>query len=321
MAASSPSPEISVVIPTYGGQQTLRPLVQQISAVLEGRIFEILFVHDCGPDDSWSVIAELSRGNPAVRGINLRRNFGQHNAVIAGLNYARGKVIVTMDDDLQHSPSDIQALCGKIDEGYDVCYAAFKDRKHAWWKRLGSQFNDRLARFLLGKPKNLYLSPFRSISREVRDELIKFAGPSVYIDGLILNVTQNIASIQVEHYERPTGEGHYTLKRSIRLLVKMATSGSIAPLRLSAFLGFSMSLAGFVLALLLVLQRFTINAMPIGWSSLIVTSLILGGVQLLALGILGEYLGQLFLRAGGRPQFVIADTVNLEHGEKLPRNA
>lgn len=317
-ASSKPlsSPEISIVIPTFGGQETLRPLAERISDVLKDRAFEILFVHDCGPDDSWRVITDLAKGNENIRGINLRRNFGQHNAVLAGLNYVRGRIIITMDDDLQHSPNDIPALCTEVERGHDVCYAKFETRKHALWKRLGSRINDYLARFLLGKPKDLYLSPYRCFNQAIRDELIKYKGPSVYLDGLILNLTNNITSVPVAHYERSTGTGHYSLRRSIRLLLQMATSGSIAPLRLAALLGVVMSFAGFVAALLLILQRFTINAMPIGWSSLIVTSLILGGVQLLALGVLGEYLGRLFLHVNARPQFVVSNMVNVDTEEE-----
>ena len=305
-------PQLSVVIPTYGAQRTLPILVDRLCSVLKDRSFEIILVHDCGPDGSWSTIGELAKRHQNVRGINLRKNFGQHNAVMAGLSYANGAAIVTMDDDLQHAPEDIPALCDKLSEGYDVCYAKFASRKHAYWKRFGSYINDLIARFLLNKPKGLYLSPFRCFTRAIRDELVKFSGPSVYIDGLILGVTRNISTVYVSHHNRADGEGNYTLRRSVRLLLHMSTSGSIAPLRLAAVLGLTMSFTGFIATILFIVQKFTVDAMPIGWSSLIVTSLILGGAQLFALGILGEYVGQLYLRVNARPQYVIADTINIE---------
>jgi undecaprenyl-phosphate 4-deoxy-4-formamido-L-arabinose transferase len=309
-------PQLSVVIPTYGGERTLPSLVARLREVLKGKSYEIIIVHDCGPDHSWQTITELALADDTVRGINLRRNVGQHNAVMAGLNYARGEVIVTMDDDLQHAPHDIVAMWSKLNEGYDVCYAKFESRKHAAWKILGSKANDYLATALLGKPRGLYLSPFKCFSRAIRDELVKFEGPSVYVDGLIFAVTNNIASVKVSHHERPLGEGQYTLRKSMSLLLHMATSGSILPLRLASMLGLVMSLVGFLLAIVVTIERLTDASLPIGWASLIVTSLILGGVQLLALGILGEYIGALFLRLDSRPQFVIAETVNI--GDNSP---
>jgi undecaprenyl-phosphate 4-deoxy-4-formamido-L-arabinose transferase len=307
----SDRPEISVVVPTYGGERTLPTLVDRLRETLEGQSFEIVLVHDCGPDDSWAAISALAKADSRIRGLNLRRNFGQHNAVMAGLNYARGDVIVTMDDDLQHSPDDIAALREKLSQGYDVCYAKFASRKHAAWKVAGSKVNDWLARLLLGKPKGIYLSPFRCLSRGIRDELVKFKGPSVYVDGLIFAITDNIASVDVVHRERSKGESQYTLRKSISLLLKMATSGSIFPLRLASMLGVLTSFLGFILAIIFVIQRLEDPNLPIGWASLIVTSLILGGVQLLALGILGEYIGGLFLRVDARPQYVIAETANV----------
>jgi undecaprenyl-phosphate 4-deoxy-4-formamido-L-arabinose transferase len=304
-------PELSVVVPTYGGQRTLPVLVDRLRKALDGQSFEIILVHDCGPDDSWATISELAKADDRIRGINLRKNFGQHNAVMAGLNYARGDAIVTMDDDLQHSPDDIGALREKLNEGYDVCYARFTSRKHASWKVFGSKVNDWLARLLLGKPKGIYLSPYRCLSRGIRDELVKFKGPSVYVDGLINAITDNIASVDVAHQERSKGESQYTFRKSISLLLKMATSGSIFPLRLASLLGLLTSFVGFVLALVFAIQRIEDPTLPIGWASLIVTSLFLGGVQLLALGILGEYIGGLFLRVDARPQYVIAETANV----------
>lgn len=192
-----------------------------------------------------------------------------------------------------------------------MCYAKFTSRKHAAWKVFGSKVNDWLARLLLGKPKGLYLSPYRCLSRGICDELVKFKGPSVYLDGLIFAITDNIGSVDVAHQERSKGESQYTIRKSISLLLKMATSGSIFPLRLASLLGVLTSFLGFLLAVIFAIQRLEDPTLPIGWASLIVTSLVVGGVQLLALGILGEYIGGLFLRVDARPQYVIADTANV----------
>ena len=308
--------KLSIVIPVYGSELVLPELVSQIKKVLAGLEeirgnYEIIFICDRSPDNSWRVIQRLSADHPQVFGVLLRMNAGQHNALMAGFAKARGEVIVTMDDDLQHSPADIPKLLQEIRQGYDVAYARFKNRNHALWKIAGSRLNNLVAGYLMQKPKELYLSPFRAMKADIRDDILRYRGPYVYVDGLILSVTRNIASVDVDHHDRYAGESRYGLRKSLSLWLKMATSFSIVPLRLTSLLGLLFSGFGFFMAILLVIQRFTLNLMPIGWSSLIVTILIIGGVQLLALGMLGEYLGRVLLTINSRPQYVIAETVGL----------
>jgi glycosyltransferase involved in cell wall biosynthesis len=308
--------KLSIVIPVYQSELVLPELVSQIQAVLiqleeiHGS-YEIIFVCDHSPDHSWQVIQSLSAKYPQVRGILLRMNAGQHNALMAGFANAQGEIIVTMDDDLQHSPADIPKLTQEIAQGHDVAYARFKNRRHAFWKVAGSRLNSLVAGYLLEKPKKVYLSPFRAMKAVIRDDIMRYCGPYVYIDGLILAVTRNISSVDVDHYERYAGDSGYNFRKSISLWLKMATSFSLVPLRLTSLLGMFFSGVGFLLVILLIIQKFTLNLMPIGWSSLIVTILIIGGLQLLALGILGEYLGRVLLTINSRPQYVVAETVGI----------
>lgn len=307
---------LSIVIPVYGSESILPELVDQISGIASSlddvrENYEIIFVCDQSPDNSWRVIQSLSTKHPQVHGILLRMNAGQHNALMAGFAQAKGGVIVTMDDDLQHSPADIPALLREIKQGHDVAYARFKKRKHALWKTMGSRLNDLVVGYLMQKPRGLYLSPFRAIKATIRDEILHYQGPYVYVDGLILTVTRNIATVDVDHHDRYAGDSGYSFFKSISLWLKMATNFSIIPLRITSLFGLLFSGLGFLLAILLVIQRFTLNLMPIGWSSLIVTILIVSGVQLLALGILGEYLGRVLLTINLRPQYIIAETVGL----------
>lgn len=308
---------LSIVIPVYGSENILAELVSQISRVMEGldyacENYEILFVCDQSPDKSWQVIQSLAAIHAPVRGILLRMNAGQHNALMAGFAHARGKIIVTMDDDLQHSPADIPKLLLEIKQGYDVAYARFKNRNHAAWKVVGSRLNNLVAGYLMKKPSELYLSPFRAMKAAIRDEILHYRGPYVYVDGLILTVTRNIVSVDVDHHDRYAGDSRYGFRKSVSLWLKMATSFSIVPLRVTSLLGLLFAGLGFFLAILLVVQRFTLNLMPIGWSSLIVTVLIIGGVQLLALGMIGEYLGRALLTINSRPQYIVADTIGLD---------
>ena len=310
-------PHLSFVIPVYGSEKVLPELVARLDAVMqtlpEARgNYEVIFVCDCSPDRSWAVIQALAAGHPWVRGILLRMNAGQHNALMAGFAEARGRIVMTMDDDLQHSPSDIPALLAELDGGRDVVYASFRSRQHAAWKVLGSRLNDKVAGYLMKKPAGLYLSPFRAMRAAIVRDILRYRGPYVYVDGLILSMTRNIGTVVVDHHERFAGDSGYSLKKSISLWLKMATNFSIVPLRLTSFAGLILAGVGFVLAVLLVIQKLTLDRMPIGWSSLIVTILMIGGVQLVALGMLGEYLGRVLLTLNSRPQYVIGDTVGLD---------
>jgi undecaprenyl-phosphate 4-deoxy-4-formamido-L-arabinose transferase len=323
LAPLSPTPYLSFVIPVYGSEKVLPELVKRLDAVMQTMAatrsnYEVIFVCDCSPDRSWAVIEQLAATHPWVRGILLRMNAGQHNALMAGFAEARGQVVMTMDDDLQHSPSDIPVLLAELDSGRDVVYARFRNRQHASWKIWGSRLNDKVAGYLMNKPADLYLSPFRAMRAAIVRDILRYRGPYVYVDGLVLSMTRNIGTVEVEHHDRFAGDSGYSFKKSISLWLKMATNFSIVPLRLTSFAGLVLAGLGFLFAILLVIQKFTLDAMPIGWSSLIVTILIIGGMQLVALGMLGEYLGRVLLTLNSRPQFVIGATVGL--GDDRERN-
>ena len=308
---------VSIIIPVFGSEKILPELFNQINQVMKSfdLHYEVIFICDNSPDGSWLAIQNLAKRHDCIGGILLRMNAGQHNALMAGLTSASGNIIVTMDDDLQHSPSDIPCLIEHLMEGYDVVYAKFRVRKHALWKKIGSKINNAVAGYLLNKPSGLYLSPFRAFKSSIKDEILRYQGPYVYIDGLILSVTSNISSVEVHHYDRLIGQGNYGFIKSISLWLKMATNFSIIPLRLTSIIGLLFSSVGFILALLFIIQKFTLDMMPIGWSSLIVTILIIGGVQLLALGMIGEYLGRVLLTINARPQYVISEKFSRSSSE------
>lgn len=311
------APELSIVIPVYGSASILPALAQRIDhALAAGRdgSFEVLLVHDCGPGDTWAVIESLAATRPWLRGLDLRRNAGQHNAIMAGLAAANGRYIVTMDDDLQHDPNDIPKILGALHKGADLVYAQFPRRNHALWKRAGSRFNDMVAQWLLKKPKGLYLSPFRGFVRGLRDEILRYQGPFVYLDGLLLQSTnaQRIQTLMVTHHARSDGKSGYSLRKSITLWLQMATSFSIVPLRLVSFAGALASCLAFLVALVVLVQKLRDPSLAVGWASLIVTILFMGGLQLLALGALGEYTGRVLLNVNKSPQYVVGRTVNLD---------
>lgn len=311
------TPDISVVIPVYGSARILPALADRLQSALLGITahsdkFEVLLVHDNGPDDAWDVIQELANTRPWLKGINLRRNAGQHNAVMAGFAHAAGRFVVTMDDDLQHDPDDIQRIIATLRQGADLCYVRFESRRHALWKRAGSAFNDIVASRLLNKPRNLYLSPFRGMQREICEIALTYRGPFVYVDGLLLQSTSNYTTITGRHHARQDGRSGYSLRKSISLWLQMATSFSIVPLRFVSFAGIAASALSFVFALGVVIRKLAEPEMAVGWPSLIVAILFMGGLQLLALGAIGEYVGRILLNVNNRPQYVVGGTVNIE---------
>ncbi len=304
--------KLSIVVPVYRSALILPRLVEQIAAEMRqaglAENFELLLVNDASPDNSWQVIRSLAQDNPFIKGITLRRNFGQHNAIMAGLNHVRGDFIVLMDDDLQHPPQAIANMVRALSEGYDVCYTKYLNRQHAAWKKLGSQFNDWVATRLLNKPKGLYLSSFKAIRKDIADEIIKYNGPYAYVDGLILDTTRSITTIDIEHQARDEGEGNYNLRRSLSLWLKMATSFSVVPLRLATLMGFTLAALSAVMIIFVIVQKILHPELPAGWASLIATVLFIGGMQTVFIGLIGEYLGRAYLKLNHKPQFVIGST-------------
>jgi len=300
--------ELSIVIPIFNSENAITELCKRIVDALPGVSYELILVNDGSADGSWKIVGEISRKG-CCTGINLRKNTGQDNAIMAGLSYAKGNFVVIMDDDLQHNPFDIPALLAKCKEGYDVCYANFHRKKQSWWKNIGSRLNGELAVLLLKKPRHIYLSPFQIIRKEVVEEILKYRGPYPYIQGLLLQITNNISQIYVEHHERFTGKSNFNMIRSISLFLSHLTSFSVMPLRISAVLGFLAAVLGFLLSLYYLISFFTVQNPVEGWTTLILTTLILGGLVLMSIGLIGEYLGRLCLCVFDKPQFCIKEIV------------
>jgi polyisoprenyl-phosphate glycosyltransferase len=305
--------KVSIVVPVYCGAATVPELVARLGEELRSQYdLEVVLVDDGSPDNSAEVLRQLSRQHLWVRSVFLSRNFSEHNAVMAGLTFATGDCVVIMDDDLQNPPSEVTKLIEKLETGFDVVYSRYEEKRHSAFRNFGSWLNDRVANVMLNKPKGLYLSSFKALSRFVVDELTTFDGPFPYIDGLILRTTRNIGTVTVEHHKRAMGRSSYTMGKLIRLWVNMFTSFSILPLRMASLLGLLVAGMGVLAALAFALERVRNPNLPIGWASLAVTVLVLSGVQLFTLGMLGEYLGRMFLKVGGEPQFVVRDTRNCE---------
>ncbi|MBQ8679094.1 MAG: glycosyltransferase family 2 protein [Treponema sp.] len=302
--------EISIVIPVYNSHECVAELSRQIADALgsAGISYEQIMVNDCSRDSSWDEIKKEAEKNPNLLGINLRKNGGQDSAILTGLNYASGKWIVIMDDDLQHSPYDIPKLYEEAKKGFDVVYANFETKKQKLWKNLGSWFNGKISEIALDKPKGIYLSPFKIVSGDVVKEMVKFDNLFPYIDGLIFQVTRNITQIDIEHHKRELGKSNYNLVKSIKVFLRMLFGFSTMPLNLASYTGFFSAAVGLVLAIVYAVQYFTGKADVTGWTTIVVLLLILGGLILVSLGIIGKYLGQMYLTVNKQPKFIVKET-------------
>ena len=298
---------LSIVIPVYNGASSIERLVRELAKLnVEGGV-EVVMVNDCSPDNSWEIIQRLVHEAPMpIVAVDLARNFGEHNAVMAGYAACNGRWIINIDDDFQNPPSEVVKLLryAQANPQYDVVYTKYERKRHNFFRNLGSRFNDRMASFLLDKPKGLYLSSFRCVNRFLCDGITEYVGPYPYIDGIILERTQRIGTLQVVHAPRVEGRSSYTLRKLIRLWLFMFVNFSVMPLRISSIMGFVFSGSGFLLAIYVVIESF-IRDTPQGWPSIAAGVLVFSGIQLLMLGLVGEYLGRLYLMQKGKPQYVV----------------
>jgi len=237
--------KLSLIVPVYNSSDILIELIDEINASMKKtkliNNFEILLINDFSQDNSWEVIKSLAFKYKFIKGINLAKNFGQHNAIIAGLNFCTGEKVITLDDDLQHPPEFIIKIYDKLND-FDVCYTYYKNRQHLKWKKVASSLNNIVSSFLLNKPFYIYMSSFRGIKRNIIENMIKFKESDVYLDSLILKSTKKIAMITVNHNNRLRGESTYTFKKLLILWSNMIINFSFYPLRIASFFGIALKL-------------------------------------------------------------------------------
>lgn len=305
---------ISIVIPCYYSEKTIRKVVELTVEEFNKRKeyqCEFVLVNDGSTDGTYEQIQKLGKTYPFVKGLNLLRNFGQHNALMAGLHYAKGAYVLGMDDDMQTHPSQIFKLVDKIREGYDVVYGRYGKKRNSAAKNLTSKLNEVSSRILLGRPKNIVSSNFWIISKQVAEEVIKYDSFNPYIDGIFYRITHNIGNVEVEHHKREVGTSNYTLKKLMRLWLAY-WNYSVIPLRISSMIGAGMACVGFLASLVTIVRKLFDPSMPMGWASTVCIMTMFFGLVLLSLGIIGEYLGKIILTINHTPQFIVRETVNME---------
>lgn len=303
--------DLSVVIPVFNAEATIEAVAQGlIKAFGPHGLLQIVLVNDGSKDKTHQVCLRLSEKLPeCISYIRLAKNFGEHNAVMAGLRRARGAYIVIMDDDMQNLPEDAIRLFRQAKEnGFDIVYSVYPQKQHNLARNLGSRFNGWVANLLIDKPQQLYLSSFKALSSWLVEEIIKYKGPYPYIDGLALRCTRNIGMIEVSHQPRSQGQSGYNLKKLIGLWLNMFVNFSILPLRASTCLGFASVLLAMLIIAGMIVEKISGGNAPPGFAYLVVITMTFAGAQLLMLGVLGEYLGRLYLASNETPQYVVRES-------------
>jgi undecaprenyl-phosphate 4-deoxy-4-formamido-L-arabinose transferase len=307
---------VSVVIPVYNGAATIARLVDDIVSTNPGHPLQVVLVNDGSADASSEVCLGLARRHAGVvTFVDLAKNAGEHNAVMAGLSHATGDYCVVMDDDFQNPPDEAFRLVdAAIRDRRDIVFSSYAEKRHHWARNVGSRAVNAMARRLMRLPDGLYLSSFKCLSRFAVEQVTAYRGPFPYVDGLALRATRNIGVVETGHDPSRKERSGYTLAKLFRLWGAMAVNFSILPLRIATLLGALFSLGGVGGAVYVVVEKSRNPALPVGWPSLIVAVLLLSGVQLLILGVIGEYLGQLVLTVNGTPQYVVRQVVEHRDG-------
>ena len=309
---------LSFVIPCYNSHATLPGVIEDIDKAMRDKPeeeYEIVLVNDCSPDNTGEVIEGLCKEKKYITGVELVRNFGQHAALMAGFHYVKGDIVICMDDDGQTPADEVWKLIDHIKLGHDVAYAKYSEKHHSIFRNLGSKMNDIMADMMLGKPKELYVSSYFVIKRFLVDEMIKYSNPYPYVIGLVLRSTKDIVNVEITHHERAVGTSGYTIGKLFGLWMNGFTAFSVKPLRIATCCGAIMAMVGFVYGIITVIRKLLGLNYILGYSGIIITLTIIGGILLLMMGIIGEYIGRIYISLNNSPQYIVRNVIGGKDGE------
>lgn len=309
--------KISFVIPCYRSENTIGHVVSEIKETMDKLIrdekkeyeYEIVLVNDCSPDNTFGAITALCEQNENISGINLARNFGQHAALMAGLRETQGDIVVCLDDDGQTPADEVGKLLDAIEAGSDVVYASYGKKKHSVFRNFGTFMNDIMTRIMLGKPKDLHVTSYFAARRFVVDYMIQYENSFPYVVGLVLRTTKKIVNVEVTHRNREEGRSGYTMKKLLALWFNGFTAFSVFPLRFATLLGTIFAVVGFLYGIYTIIKKIVNPLVPIGFSSMITFIVFIGGMVMLMLGLIGEYIGRIYISLNNSPQYVVREKV------------
>lgn len=303
---------ISIIIPCYCSENTIEKVVDEIRNEFSARTdysYQVILVNDGSPDNTYSMIEKICEQDPQVCGVNLSRNFGQEAARFAGMSYVRGEYVVYMDDDGQHSPADIFRLIEKLQEGYDVVFADIQSKKGKIFKRITSKLHGRIAEWIGNKPKGINLSSFIACNRILIEAAQRYHSPFPTVCAFFLCVTTKFANVQTTYQERLGGKSGYNLARLLSLWLRSFTNFSIIPLRIATFLGTIFAVIGIVVAIFTVINKLVNPAVAAGFTSILASIYLVGGMILILLGLIGEYIGRTYMTVSDKPQYFVRNTI------------
>ena len=302
--------KLSFVIPCYRSENTIETVVQEICdtvATRSGIDYEIVLVNDCSPDGVWLVIKRLAANDNHIKGICLAKNFGQHCALMAGYGQATGDYVISLDDDGQTPASESFKLVDRLEEGFDVVYGYYEHSAQHLFRRFGTWVNKKMAEAIIGQPKTLRTTSFFIMRKFIVEEIVRYPHPFAYISGLVFRATKNLGNVEVQHRRRIEGESGYTIAGLIGLWINGFTAFSVKPLRAATFIGLLCALVGFVAGLYVVYQKFLNPEIPVGYTSMLATLLFVGGMIMFLLGLIGEYVGRIYISINQSPQYVVRE--------------
>lgn len=305
--------KVSFVIPCFRSEQTIGHVIEEIRQTMQDDLpaysFEIILVNDGSPDNVMGVIREYSEKYDNITGICLARNFGQHAALMAGFRHVTGDIVICLDDDGQTPPSEAGKFVREIEAGRDVVYARYANKQHSAFRNFGSHVNELMTRFMLGKPKELYISSYFAARRFVIDDVVRYENCYPYVIGLVLRTTKNIGNVDVNHRQRELGRSGYTMKALLGLWFNGFTAFSIQPLRFATLVGVFCAASGFLYGIYTIIRKLLVPDVPMGFSSLMSVLVFIGGMIMLMLGLIGEYVGRIYISLNNSPQYVIREIV------------
>lgn len=306
--------KVSFVIPCYRSEHTLEHVVAEIrekmKELAEQYTYEVILVNDCSPDGTLSVIRRLCQSDLRIHGISFAKNFGQHAALMAGLRQSLGDYVVCLDDDGQTPADEVDKLLERLEEGYDAVYAKYEHKQHSLFRNLGSKVNELMTRMMLNKPRELYISSYFAVRRFVVEDMVRYENSYPYVIGLVLRTTKNITNVVVQHREREEGHSGYTIKKLLGLWFNGFTAFSVKPLRIATAIGVFSACAGFVYGIYTIIKRLVNPAVPVGFSALMAALVFFGGMIMIMLGLIGEYIGRIYISMNNSPQYVIRERLN-----------
>lgn len=319
--------KISFIIPCYGSEKTVGVVIKEIDEVVsksDEYDYEVIAVNDQSPDNVWGVLKEIAQSNKKVKLVNLAKNMNRPGALMAGMSKTTGDYIILMDDDGQCPMENLWDLIKPLEEGHDVAIAKYPSYKQSKFKSLGTIINRKMTEIVIGKPKDLSFTNFSAMKRYIVEEIIKYKNPYPYMTGLLLRTTSDIVNVEMEERERITGSTNFTFKKMLNLWINGFTAFSIKPLRISTIIGIITAALGFIYGIYIIIHKLVVHTSVLeGYSSIMAVMLFVGGIIMMMLGIMGEYIGRIYISINNSPQYVIKNAINFEktkEGEKDEKN-